>query len=281
MRLGAKVVKKVMSSKENVHGLTTAELFQRAQKLKAPPKFIPYEIPPEAHPTYGKIGNLRQQPPVPPHPNHPVQSLKCVIIPSSRRGMYLHGCHSFLKNTILPMLANKKRITQVQATRLVSPRSTVHVPLWKGKDKAKEFVAATDDVEGAIPVKVWVWKKVDPRTLPSRKPPPPKPIYGTAVGAGEDWSHLNKRRQRARITKVRRDVMVLRDADRQKKLEERLLEEERLQAAEAARQAESEARSEAKKKARFAAYIERRKAAAAALESVDVTNGTAQVDQAL
>lgn len=75
--------------------------------------------------------------------------------------------------------------------------------------------------------------------------------------------------------------MVLRDADRQKKLEERLLEEERLQAAEAARQAESEARSEAKKKARFAAYIERRKAAAAALESVDVTNGTAQVDQVL
>lgn len=45
---------------------------------------------------------------------------------------------------------------------------------------------------------------------------PPKPkkeykVFGTEVGVGEDWSHLNKRRRRAREGKVERDVAWLKD----------------------------------------------------------------------
>jgi hypothetical protein len=57
---------------------------------------------------------------------------------------------------------------------------------------------------------VWLWKMKAP------PPPPPeakkeKPVFGTEVGVGEDWSHLNKRRQRAREGKVARDVTWLKD----------------------------------------------------------------------
>jgi hypothetical protein len=31
-------------------------------------------------------------------------------------------------------------------------------------------------------------------------------VFGAEVGVGEDWSHLNKRRRRAREEKVARDV---------------------------------------------------------------------------
>lgn len=36
-------------------------------------------------------------------------------------------------------------------------------------------------------------------------------MFGAEVGVGEDWSHLNKRRQRAREGKVARDVTWLKD----------------------------------------------------------------------
>lgn len=57
---------------------------------------------------------------------------------------------------------------------------------------------------------VWLWK------LRAPPPPPPEPkkeapVFGTEVGVGEDWSHLNKRRQRAREDKVARDVTWLKD----------------------------------------------------------------------
>jgi hypothetical protein len=35
-------------------------------------------------------------------------------------------------------------------------------------------------------------------------------VFGAEVGVGEDWSHLNKRRRRAREEKVSRDVKWIR-----------------------------------------------------------------------
>jgi hypothetical protein len=57
---------------------------------------------------------------------------------------------------------------------------------------------------------VWLWK------MKAQPPPPPepvqvKPVFGVEVGVGEDWSHLNRRRQRAREDKVDRDVTWLKD----------------------------------------------------------------------
>ena len=38
--------------------------------------------------------------------------------------------------------------------------------------------------------------------------------FGAEVGVGEDWSHLNKRRQRAREEKVARDVKWMKKVQR-------------------------------------------------------------------
>lgn len=66
----------------------------------------------------------------------------------------------------------------------------------------------------------WLWR---PRTSPH---PPTKwelikskdkgPLFGAEVGNGEDWGHLNKRRQRARVGKVRRDMQFMKELQRVK-----------------------------------------------------------------
>lgn len=58
------------------------------------------------------------------------------------------------------------------------------------------------------PVSTWVWQLVDrPKKshVNSTKEKDEK-VFGAEVGVGEDWSHLNKRRRRAREEKVARDV---------------------------------------------------------------------------
>ncbi|KAG0707224.1 hypothetical protein DFH29DRAFT_771276, partial [Suillus ampliporus] len=71
------------------------------------------------------------------------------------------------------------------------------------------------DVEKFCTKNTWLWRTATP-------PPPPKPkpspslsksellglprLTAADVGVGEDWSHLNKRRQRARKEKVEHDL---------------------------------------------------------------------------
>ena len=64
----------------------------------------------------------------------------------------------------------------------------------------------------SLPTKtdVWLWRTRE-RPPPPSEPKKEKPVFGAEVGVGEDWSHLNKRRQRAREEKVARDVTWLRD----------------------------------------------------------------------
>ncbi|TFK41688.1 hypothetical protein BDQ12DRAFT_678344, partial [Crucibulum laeve] len=89
---------------------------------------------------------------------------------------------AYLKNTVLPVLEGNV-IQKVEMARKKGATSTTSV---------------------------WKWKAVDKSTLPKpRIPQPPKKIFGSEVGVGEDWSHLNKRRRRARYGKVRRDVEAL------------------------------------------------------------------------
>lgn len=62
-------------------------------------------------------------------------------------------------------------------------------------------------------VDVYLWQlRTNPPTLP--KPQPDKKVFGAEVGVGEDWSHLNKRRRRARPEKVMRDVSWMRTLQR-------------------------------------------------------------------
>ena len=71
----------------------------------------------------------------------------------------------------------------------------------------------------SAPVNTWLWRaKLQPAPKPVTKSVqspeekakellgPPR-FTSAAVGLGEDWSHLNKRRQRARKAKVQRDVV--------------------------------------------------------------------------
>ena len=56
----------------------------------------------------------------------------------------------------------------------------------------------------------WVWQR---RIVNVPNPPRPKAVYGTEVGVGEDFSHLNKRRQRSREASIQRDVEWAREVD--------------------------------------------------------------------
>ena len=56
---------------------------------------------------------------------------------------------------------------------------------------------------------LWLWQLKAP--VEEKPPRPEKKTFGAEVGVGEDWSHLNKRRQRARQEKVGRDVQWLRE----------------------------------------------------------------------
>ena len=62
------------------------------------------------------------------------------------------------------------------------------------------------------PVSTWMWRLVDKSkgsSLEGAKKDKDEEVFGAEVGVGEDWSHLNKRRQRAREEKVARDVKWL------------------------------------------------------------------------
>jgi hypothetical protein len=75
----------------------------------------------------------------------------------------------------------------------------------KAARKAKgESMATTTDV--------WLWRILDEKQVPPKREVEPT-VFGEEVGVGEDWSHLNKRRQRARDEKIARDVAWLREVE--------------------------------------------------------------------
>jgi hypothetical protein len=59
---------------------------------------------------------------------------------------------------------------------------------------------------------VWLWRMRENNQVVPKPKEEPK-VFGEEVGVGEDWSHLNKRRQRAREKKVARDVAWLREME--------------------------------------------------------------------
>lgn len=77
----------------------------------------------------------------------------------------------------------------------------------------KKFVTALSQ-----PVSTWMWQLVDKsKESPfdsAKKKDTDEEVFGTEVGVGEDWSHLNKRRRRAREGKVSRDVRWIRRLER-------------------------------------------------------------------
>lgn len=103
------------------------------------------------------------------------------------------------------MRDNIQEVEKVRTARTLSDEEIQHrlATMSKSARKAKgDSLPTTTDV--------WLWR-ARARPPPPPEPKKPKPTFGAEVGVGEDWSHLNKRRQRAREGKVARDVTWLRD----------------------------------------------------------------------
>lgn len=106
------------------------------------------------------------------------------------------------------MLEGKREIKLVAAPRLPS-RPPAPQNGKQGKAAQKQAKSSAPPLP-ASSVSAWVWKPVDKTALPAAR----KASAGLdgisarerALGAGEDWSHLSKRRQRARVRKVQMDI---------------------------------------------------------------------------
>lgn len=108
-----------------------------------------------------------------------------------------------MKRVLLPNLVQRKEVEQIH----VKPTITAEEKAQKLKtlSKAQRQTKAVKDATHGY----FGW-----RVAQLQNPPKPKPqveVFGASVGVGEDWSHLNKRRQNAREEKVRRDVDWLKE----------------------------------------------------------------------
>lgn len=174
--------------------LTTKEIYEQAvrreigQQYPHPPTVITGVSAQQPEKQMKKRGVVRKPPPVPPHPENAIRSVR------------------YLKTVVLPHMRDKiQEIEKFHSVRMLSDEEIQHrlAAMSKSARKAKgDSLPTTTDV--------WLWR-MKRRPLPPPEPKEEKPVSGTEVGVGEDWSHLNKRRQRAREEKVARDVTWLRD----------------------------------------------------------------------
>ncbi|KAI1798406.1 hypothetical protein LXA43DRAFT_1088512 [Ganoderma leucocontextum] len=113
------------------------------------------------------------------------------VIPSMR----------YLKKVVLPDLEQKGEVEKVHIKRSLSAEDTSKLPVNVSKGKKTS----------PVPSNHWLWLWQLKAHVPGKPPKPEKKPFGVEVGVGEDWSHLNKRRQRARQEKVGRDVQWVRE----------------------------------------------------------------------
>ncbi|KAN0105167.1 hypothetical protein V8E52_011282 [Russula decolorans] len=166
--------------------ISTRDVFKLAVKVPAPPSGEPLT-------PWAKY--LKNTKPAPPYPDHPVRSL------------------SHLKRTILEDLVRTRNIKKVHIKRVLSPAEIEQRKATMSKAHAKKASAAAL----SQPVSTWMWQLVDKSkkwSLEDTKKDDEEEVFGTEVGVGEDWGHLNKRRRRAREGKVARDVKWLEKVQR-------------------------------------------------------------------
>lgn len=118
---------------------------------------------------------------------------------------------SFLKTTLLPLLQLNHEIKPVKSLRIPEVSTAAHNAQKKKKGKKNK------DADTVQPITTWVWKHTPEyakeqaqKSAAARAAAAAKdrPVYGSEVGIGEDWSHLNRRRLRARPGKIRRALFA-------------------------------------------------------------------------
>ncbi|KAE9408529.1 hypothetical protein BT96DRAFT_913705 [Gymnopus androsaceus JB14] len=192
------MIRKIIATADQFRtsGLTTAEMFKLALKQPPPENFQKFPVPSGTEILYTNSGKRKTLPPSPPHPEHPVRSIR------------------FLKTHVLPVLEGQKEIRLAQGKRFtVVPEAKVEAKTKKGKGKGKGNAAsasASSAPQQPISHNVMVWMPTQkPRIEKQILPSPPATLSGAAVGVGEDWGHLNRRRKGARDEKVKRDFALM------------------------------------------------------------------------
>lgn len=161
--------------------ISTRDILTLALKVPAPRGF-------NAGPLASWARYLKNSKPAPPYPNHPVRSI------------------SHLKRTILEDLVRTGDIEKIHVKRVLSPAEVELRKATMSKPHAKRMAATILSEE---PVSTWLWQvvhKPKKSSLEGTEKDKDEKVWGAEVGVGKDWSHLNKRRQRAREEKVARDV---------------------------------------------------------------------------
>lgn len=119
----------------------------------------------------------------------------------------------------MPVLLEQQEVHKVVVDRQITE------PVFAKGKKGKISKTPTKPTAGASPanpitIKAWVW-------MPKLLQPPPKKTkeeiqeeadepFGAAVGVGDDFSHLSKRRQARREEKIMRDLKTMRRLQAQK-----------------------------------------------------------------
>ncbi|KAF9788523.1 hypothetical protein BJ322DRAFT_1099038 [Thelephora terrestris] len=183
--------------------LTTKQIYEEAVRRETgreypePPTVIASTQKPQK--SIRKRGVVLKPPPTPPHPDNAIRSVR------------------YLKAVVLPHMSDKiQEIEKFHTTKSLSDEEKQHrlATMSKSARKAKASLLPTI-------TDVWLWR-MTARPPPPLEPKKKKPVFGVEVGVGEDWLHLNKRRQRAREGKVVRDVTWLRELTKMRREREGL-----------------------------------------------------------
>ncbi|KXN82246.1 hypothetical protein AN958_02796 [Leucoagaricus sp. SymC.cos] len=177
IRAGLNIVRKVFANNDLSKGVSTHELYQLALREPIPEGF---KGDPRLTAEPGGIKGIT----LPPHNEHPIRS------------------KVFLKNNILPALVGSGEIVKVVSQREIT--FPVHL-VKKGKVRRQ----ATRETAGASPenpvtVKAWVWRPTTDQESMKRLKMSQKAQAAnkSRTPPAEDFSHLNKRRQKTREEKL-------------------------------------------------------------------------------
>ncbi|KAH9974708.1 hypothetical protein BGW80DRAFT_1170469 [Lactifluus volemus] len=128
--------------------------------------------------------HLRKINPAPPHPEHSIRSMR------------------YLKHT-LKDLVRTQHVKKVHIKRTLTPAELEQRKATMSKSQLKKTALS-------LPVSTWLWQLDDELAMQREK-------EASEAEFGEDWGHLNKRRRRARVEKVARDVKWAQRVERARK----------------------------------------------------------------
>jgi hypothetical protein len=190
------------------HGapISTRDLFEKAVKVPAPPEANGEPLTP-----WAKF--LRGQTPQPPYPEHPVRSIRFVVVLVIPSWDPLTMCNvntgSYLKRTILADLVRTRDVKKIHIKRVLTPEEIERRKATMTKAQLRKLSAESL----SQPLSTWAWQLEDKTTSLSKggdndNDAGKDDVFGVeaGVGVGEDWDHLNKRRRRTREEQVQRDV---------------------------------------------------------------------------